>query len=110
MNKIFLSATLGFATLIAVSVSLACSYWFFYSLFDGHGYEAIAAGLAGCAIQIFSYGFSQYLTRAKWYTLPLWAMLCIMPLLLSIFSTYTTIYSYLEVKQENNLRIDYFPA
>lgn len=95
------SVTLGLGSLVTISISLVCSYWFLFSVFGGEGYRAIGAGLAGCAIQLFSYGFSLYLPReTRAYMIPLWLVLCLMSITMSMFATYTTIYSHISSNQE----------
>jgi len=101
MRNLFLSATLVLATLIAVSVSLSCSFWFFYTLIGDGGYPSIFAGLAGCTFQLFAYGFSSYILNIKrFYFIPIWFIFCLMPLLLPIFTTYTTLYGYINAGQQ----------
>lgn len=101
MRNVFLSATLVLATLIAVSVSLSCSFWFFYTLIGDGGYPSIFAGLAGCTFQLFAYGFSSYILNIKrFYFIPIWFIFCLMPLLLPIFTTYTTLYGYINAGQQ----------
>ncbi|MFC1353961.1 MAG: hypothetical protein G8D89_16410 [gamma proteobacterium symbiont of Clathrolucina costata] len=97
MRETYKWATLGLGTLITVAVSLACSYWFFYSLMGSTGYQAVGAGIAGCAIQLFGYGFA-----AKFLPLKTSArvILCSVPLALSMFSTYSALYGYLSKEKE----------
>ena len=89
-------STLGLGTLITVIVSLACSFWFFHSLMGSEGYPAIGAGIAGCAIQLFGYGFAtSYLPLNRWIR----KVLCIVPLALSMLSTYSALYGYLSAEK-----------
>ncbi|RYY74424.1 MAG: hypothetical protein EOO52_12735 [Gammaproteobacteria bacterium] len=107
MKKILNTGVFALAISITTLVSLGCNFWFFYLLFGGHGNEAIAAGLSGCAIQLFGYGFSMYMGRAKWLLKPLIAIVAIMPLMLSTFTTFTTLYGYIAgetLKQASNDR------
>lgn len=101
MKGLYVLVTLGMGTVITVVVSLACSYWFFSSLMGGSGYQAIGAGVAGCAIQLFGYGFSASFLRL--HALLRW-VLCLVPLALSMFCTYSALYGYLSAeKQEKSL-------
>lgn len=89
--------TLGVATTVAIAVSLACSYWFFYSLMGSNGPQAIGAGIAGCTLQIFGYGFAASFLKVN----PIVRfLLCAMPLALSMFSSYSAIYGFLSHEQE----------
>jgi len=92
MRETYKWTTLGLATLITVAVSLACSYWFFYSLMGSEGYQAVGAGIAGCAIQLFGYGFAATFLPLK---LPTRIFLCAVPLALSMLSSYSALYGYL---------------
>ena len=98
MKKTYTLATLGLGTFITVLVSLACSYWFFYSLMGSTGYQAIGAGIAGCAIQLFGYGFAASFLPLKKY---IRFILCIVPLALSMLSTYSALYGYLTKERVN---------
>jgi hypothetical protein len=92
MKYIYVYITLGLGTVITVSISLACSYWFFYSLLGSQGLQSVAAGIAGCAIQLFGYGFAaSFLPMNKLFRFGL----CIVPLALSMLSTYSALYGYL---------------
>lgn len=111
MKKILNLGVFTIAILITTIVSLGCNFWFFYSLFGGQGNEAIAAGLSGCAIQLFGYAFSMYLANAKWYFKPLVACVALMPLALTMFTTFTTIYGFVaseSVKQQQIAKRDEF--
>lgn len=99
MKKTYTMATLGIGTLITILVSLACSYWFFFSLMGSAGYQAIGAGIAGCAIQLFGYGFAVSFLPLKKY---IRAILCIVPLALSMLSTYSALYGYLTKERDNS--------
>lgn len=104
MKKILNLGVFSVAILVTTVVSLGCNFWFFYSLFGGQGNEAIAAGCSGCAIQLFGYGFSMYLARAKWYFKPVVGLVAILPLMLSMFTTFTTVYGFVaneSIKQQN---------
>lgn len=101
MNSIYKWGTLGLATIIGIGVSLACSFWFFYSLMGGTGPEAIGAGIAGCALQIFGYGFAASFLNMNGLAR---FILCAMPLALSMFSSYSATYGYLTYEQEVKLR------
>jgi len=92
MRETYKWATLGLGTIITVAVSLACSYWFFYSLMGSTGYQAIGAGIAGCAIQLFGYGFAARFLPIK---MPVRVFLCFVPLALSMLSSYSALYGYL---------------
>ncbi|BFM18831.1 hypothetical protein R50073_50140 (plasmid) [Maricurvus nonylphenolicus] len=96
-QELYKWGTLGVATAVAISVSLACSFWFFFSLMGGEGPQAIGAGIAGCTLQIFGYGFAASFLKVN----PLARfMLCAMPLALSMFSSYSAIYGFLSHEQE----------
>lgn len=96
MKSMYMVITLGLGTAITVLVSLGCSYWFFFSLMGGEGLQAIGAGIAGCAIQLFGYGFAvSYLGLHRAFQL----VLCIVPLALSMLSTYSALYGFLSHKQ-----------
>ncbi|MBT3205228.1 MAG: hypothetical protein HOM14_03800 [Gammaproteobacteria bacterium] len=100
MKEIYKLSTLGLGTLITIAVSLACSYWFFHSLMGGDGYQAIGAGIAGCAIQLFGYGFAvTYLPINN----ALRVGLCIVPLGLSMLSTYSALYGYLSHEKDTGV-------
>lgn len=95
MKEIYKYLTLGLGTLITITVSMACSYWFFYSLMGNEGnegYEAMGAGIAGCAFLLFGYGFSASFLPMN-NTLRI--SLSIIPLTLSMFTTYSALYGYL---------------
>ena len=100
MREIYKWGTLGLATMIGITVSLACSYWFFYSLMGGSGPEAIAAGIAGCALQLFGYGFAASFLRLHGVAR---LLLCAMPLALSMFSSYSAMYGYLSHEQATSV-------
>lgn len=96
-QEIYKWGTLGVATAVAIAVSLACSFWFFFSLMGGEGPQAIGAGIAGCTLQIFGYGFAASFLKVN----PLARfLLCAMPLALSMFSSYSAIYGFLSHEQE----------
>tara|TARA_B100000446_G_scaffold184352_1_gene206146 strand:- start:26903 stop:28027 length:1125 start_codon:yes stop_codon:yes gene_type:complete len=96
-QEIYKWGTLGVATAVAIVVSLACSFWFFFSLMGGEGPQAIGAGIAGCTLQIFGYGFAASFLKVN----PLARfLLCAMPLALSMFSSYSAIYGFLSHEQE----------
>lgn len=96
-QEIYKWGTLGVATAVAIAVSLACSFWFFFSLMGGEGPQAIGAGVAGCTLQIFGYGFAASFLKVN----PLARLLlCAMPLALSMFSSYSAIYGFLSHEQE----------
>ena len=65
------------------------------------GPEAIMAGIAGCTLQVFGYGFAASFLKihsgARF-------ILCAMPLALSMFSSYSTIFGYLTHEQQSSLR------
>lgn len=99
-QEIYKWGTLGVATAVAIAVSLACSFWFFFSLMGGEGPQAIGAGIAGCTLQIFGYGFAASFLKVN----PLARfLLCAMPLALSMFSSYSAIYGFLSHEQEAKL-------
>lgn len=97
IKGLYIFLTLGIGTAITVVVSLACSYWFFSSLMGSTGYQAIGAGIAGCAIQLFGYGFSASFLRV--HTIFRW-MLCFIPLALSMLCTYSALYGYLAIEKQ----------
>lgn len=105
MQHSFRNLTLGLATTILVAVSLACSYWFFASIMPGGGISSILAGIAGCAVQIFAYGFSAHIANDS-DSRKFWVFVCVMPLLLSIFSTYTTLYGFINAAVEKDTRLN----
>lgn len=92
--------TLGIGTLTTVLVSLACSYWFFYSLMGSGGYQAIGAGIAGCAIQLFGYGFAASFLKIN---KPVRVVLCSVPLALSMLSSYSALYGYLSKEKVDGI-------
>lgn len=102
MKGLYIFLTLGMGTAITVVVSLACSYWFFSSFMGGSGYQAIGAGIAGCAIQLFGYGFSASFLRI--HTLVRW-LLCFVPLALSMFCTYSALYGYLSAEKQQQTMV-----
>ncbi len=96
-QEIYKWGTLGVATMVAIAVSLACSFWFFFSLMGSDGPQAIGAGIAGCTLQIFGYGFAASFLKLN----PLARfLLCAMPLALSMFSSCSAIYGFLSHEQE----------
>lgn len=98
MKMMFKLFTLGLGTCIAISVSLSCSFWFFYSLLGSTGPQAVMAGIAGCALQLFGYGFAASFVNLN--TLQR-ILLSLMPLALSMFASYSTLYGHLSEKQES---------
>lgn len=98
-SSIFKWATMGLGSIIAVTASLACSWWFFYSIQGEGGTTAIIWGFAGSSIQLFGYGFAAKYVKAHWIER---VALCVAPLALSMFTTYSTIYGFLssKVKEE----------
>lgn len=96
LRRSYVFFTLILATLISVAISMACSYWFFSS-FMGEGYAAIGAGIAGCAIQLFGYGFSASFIHINAL---LRFLLCVIPLSLSMVCSYSALYAYLESHNE----------
>lgn len=92
--------TLGIGTVITVLVSLACSYWFFYSLMGSGGYQSIGAGIAGCAIQLFGYGFAASFLKINKIVR---VVLCSVPLALSMLSSYSALYGYLSKEKVDGL-------
>ena len=62
------------------------------------------AGIAGCAVQIFAYGFSAHISNDS-EGRKFWVFVCVMPLLLSIFSTYTTLYGFINAAVEKDARL-----
>lgn len=98
MKATYIFFTLGMGTIITVLVSLACSYWFFFSLMGGEGYQAIGAGIAGCAIQLFGYGFAGSFLPINRFTR---YFLCTIPLALSMICSYSALYGYLSKEQES---------
>lgn len=98
MKATYIFFTLGMGTIITVLVSLACSYWFFFSLMGGVGYQAIGAGIAGCAIQLFGYGFAASFLPINRFTR---YFLCTIPLALSMICSYSALYGYLSKEQQS---------
>lgn len=94
-SSIFKWATMGLGSIIAVTASLACSWWFFYSIQGEDGTTAIIWGFAGSSIQLFGYGFAAKYVKAHWIER---VALCVAPLALSMFTTYSTIYGFLSSK------------
>lgn len=92
---IFKWATMGLGSIIAVTASLACSWWFFYSIQGDGGATAIIWGFAGSSIQLFGYGFAAKYVKTHWIER---VALCVAPLALSMFTTYSTIYGFLSSK------------
>jgi len=103
MQILYKWSTLGLATLITVVVSLGCTYWFFYSLLGGVGNQAVGAGIAGCALQIFGYGFA-----AKFLPINqgLRIVLCAVPLAISMLGSYSTLYGYMAKEKEQVLQTE----
>jgi hypothetical protein len=92
---------MGLGSIIAVTASLACSWWFFYSIQGEGGATAVIWGFAGSSIQLFGYGFAAKYVKAHWVEK---VALCVAPLALSMFTTYSTIYGFLASKaQEEEL-------
>ncbi len=106
MRAVYLFFTLGLGIIITVAVSLSCSYWFFHSLAGGEGRGAVLTGVAGCAIQLFGYGFAaNYLDVSKWQRI----VAVTAPLVLSMFTTYSSLVGYIESQiatRERQERVD----
>jgi len=64
---------------------------FFFSLSGSSGYASLVAGLAGCSLQLFGYGFAS--ARVKLSTIAR-CILCGAPVALSILTTYATLSGY----------------
>jgi hypothetical protein len=102
-------------TLLLISASLGCSFWFFYSflysaeaeqrLLSIFGLELpllpMVAGLVGCGAQLFVYSFAANLVLLKGFVFKsLLILISTLTIGLSMFSTYSTLVSFLEQKSQ----------
>lgn len=113
MFKFLRFGPLFIGTILLVSASLGCSFWFFYSFLDAGSSNQmilsvmwfqlpllpVVAGCVGCGAQLFVYSFAANLTHVKdLFFKGVLILISIMTIGLSMFSTYSTLISFLENK------------
>lgn len=113
MFKFLRFGPLFIGTILLVSASLGCSFWFFYSFLDtGSSNQMmlniewfqvpllpVVAGAVGCGAQLFVYSFTANLTHVKDLLFKaVLILISVMTIGLSMFSTYSTLISFLENK------------
>lgn len=109
-------------TVILVIASLGWSFWFFYSFLNNGDSDQIlvglfgrqlpvipmAAGCVGCGAQLFVYSFAANLGHIKDHFFK-WLLICVSSTTigLSMFSTYSTLTSFLEAKSQTVTRSEF---
>lgn len=113
MFKFLRFGPLFVGTILLVSASLGCSFWFFYSFLDAGSSNQmilsvmwfqlpllpVVAGCVGCGAQLFVYSFAANLTHVRDLLFKgILILISVMTIGLSMFSTYSTLISFLENK------------
>lgn len=123
MFTIFRRLSLVSGIVLLIGASLGCSFWFYYSFFDGataspHSFTIygislhtlpVVAGLVGCGAQLFVYAFIGNVTRVDGVGFKLVLItVSILTMALTIVSTYSTLTSMLLQKETAATRNGYF--